>query len=168
MRIEFFITGQPFNKSNHRELVTMGKGDKKRAALIKSPEARAWQESALKQIPPSARLRLEGPIRLTAVMTYRSMQADLESDLLKDVLQDQTKLVTLGTVKQRALLQAGVYRNDRQIWHEDIRRAIDKHHPRAWVCIETLSSMEMAALDISPKYNPPEVKLPFDPEALPF
>lgn len=164
MRIEFVILGQPYNKSNSRELVKRGE----KPMLIKSSEALAWQASALKQIPPSARLRLEGPVKLTAVLTYPSMQPDLDESLLMDILQDQTKSVTLGSVKQRVLLQSGVYRNDRQIWQKDIRRAIDRHHPRAWVCIEDLSSQEMLALDISPKFTPPEVKLPFDPDALPF
>ncbi len=59
--IKFTILGQPYSKANSRQIVTIGG----RPSSIKSKEARGYERDALRQIPPVARQRLQGPVRVT-------------------------------------------------------------------------------------------------------
>ena len=128
--IRFTLRGQAASKSNQRMMVTIGG----RSALIKSPEARAFVRGALMQIPTSARQRLEGPIRIALRIFYASNQPDLDEQLVLDVLQDQWSKRDAST-KERKLLQAGVYRNDRQIVRRYCEKAIDAKNPRVEVLV---------------------------------
>ena len=130
MKISFVILGEPASKANSRQLVTLAG----RPAFIKSRKARGYERDALLQIPSSYRLRLEGPIRLTAKIYYASERPDLDESLILDVLQDQYS----GAGKRRVLVQAGVYRNDRQVREKHIRHGIDRANPRAEIEIEPL------------------------------
>lgn len=139
--IRLVILGQPASKANSRKLVTMpdGKGGT-RAASIKSDEARAYAESATRQIPPKCRLRLEGPVRFTARIYYASERPDLDESVILDCLQDVwAKVRVPGEAEPvRQLVQAGVYRNDRQVRERHVFHGIDKLQPRAEIEIETI------------------------------
>lgn len=128
MKISFVILGEPASKANSRQLVTLAR----RPAFIKSRKARGYERDALLQIPPQCRRRLEGPVKLTARIYYASERPDLDESLILDVLQDQY----VGMGKNRALIQAGVYRNDRQVREKHIYHAIDRANPRAEIIVE--------------------------------
>ena len=132
--IRLTILGEPASKANSRQIVTFGKGDAKRAAVIKSQKARSYEHDALRQIPPACRQRLTGPIKLTAKIYYASERPDLDESVILDVLQDRYH----GKGDKRVLLQSGVYRNDRQVRERHVYHAIDRANPRAEIEIEAL------------------------------
>ena len=132
------ILGEPASKANSRQLVTFGKGDKRRPALIKSQKARDYCESALNQIPPWARQRLEGPIRATIRIFYASERPDLDESVILDVLQDQWHRISKKT---RILVRPGVYRNDRQVREKHVFHSIDRNNPRAEIEIAPISGV---------------------------
>ena len=140
--IKLTIFGEPASKANSRQIVTFGKGDNKRAALIKSQKARNYEHDALRQIPPLCRQRLTGPIKLTAKIYYASERPDLDESVILDVLQDRYH----GKGEQRVLVQAGVYRNDRQVRERHVYHAIDRANPRAEIIVEP---MEMQQAEIA-------------------
>ena len=82
-----------------------------RAAVIKSAKARDYERDALRQIPPAARVQLDGPVRVTLRIWYASERPDLDESVVLDVLQDRYS----GKGDARQLVQRGVYRNDRQV-----------------------------------------------------
>lgn len=124
------ILGEPASKANSRQIVTIGQ----RAAVIKSAKARNYERDALRQIPPAARVQLEGPVRLTLRIWYASERPDLDESVLLDVLQDRYA----GKGEQRQLVQRGVYRNDRQVREKHVYHAIDRANPRAEIMVEPL------------------------------
>lgn len=124
------------SKSNRHQIITL----KGHASLVKSKKAQAYERDVLKQIPPAARQRLEGPVRFTAKLYYSSELPDLDESLLLDCLQDRYS----GKGEQRALVQAGVYRNDRAVRERHIYHGIDKANPRAEVEIEPLLPQQAA------------------------
>ena len=132
--IRLTIFGEPASKANSRQIVTFGKGDAKRAAVIKSKKARSYEHDALLQIPQHCRQRLTGPIKLTAKIYYASERPDLDESIVLDVLQDRYH----GKGEQRVLVQAGVYRNDRQVRERHVYHGIDRANPRAEIEIEAL------------------------------
>ncbi len=132
--IRLTILGEPASKANSRQIVTFGRGDNKRAAVIKSKKARDYERDALRQIPPLCRQRLEGPIKLTAKIYYASERPDLDESVILDVLQDRYS----GVGSARVLVQAGVYQNDRQVRERHVYHAIDRANPRAEIEIEPL------------------------------
>ena len=136
MRVELLILGEPASKANQRELVTFGRGENARPALIKSEKARNYERDALKQIPPAARLRLEGPVRVTLHIFYASERPDLDESVVLDVLQDRYKKDKRSG--ERVLIQNGVYRNDRQVREKHVYHAIDRLNPRAEIEVETM------------------------------
>jgi len=124
------IKGQPQSKANSRQLVHVhGK-----PLFIKSPEARAYEKNALLQIPMSARLMLDGRIRITIHIYYESERPDLDESIILDVLQNRYKKVA----GKRMLLREGVYVNDRQVREKHIYHHIDKDNPRAEILVETV------------------------------
>lgn len=154
MRIEFTILGEPASKANSREIVSRKARSKRtgemvtRPMSIKSDKARAFEESMLKQIPPKARVRLEGPVRISIRIWYASERPDLDESVILDCLQDVyvTKKTKHGPVRE--LAQRGVYRNDRQVRMKVIVHAIDRANPRAHIIVEPLLAQQMAlALD---------------------
>jgi Holliday junction resolvase RusA-like endonuclease len=145
MKVAFTILGEPPGKANSRQIALVGPKDKKHLLVRKGDKALAYEESGIQQIPPKCRLRLEGDVKVTMRIWYASRRPDLVEDLLLDMLQDRTKLdKRLG---RRVLLQAGVYRNDRQVAWKDIRRmGIDPKNPRTEVEIETIGEQQVDML----------------------
>jgi len=139
--IEFTIYGQPASKSNRRQIVKI----KGVPQLVKSKEALAYEEGALRQIPPRARLRLTCNVRMTLRMFYSSNQSDLDESVVMDVLQDRYARVPDPRnegEKLKVLIQAGVIVNDRQIKEKFVYHGIDKLMPRVEVRIESLDPQE--------------------------
>jgi Holliday junction resolvase RusA-like endonuclease len=140
--IQLTILGQPCSKANSRQIVTI----KGRPTPIKSKEALAYERDALKQIPPSARQRIEGPVRVTLRLFYASERPDLDESIVLDVLQDRwgkmPKDADLEQITERPLLQAGVYRNDRQVREKHVFHAIDKRNPRAEITVEPMHAQQ--------------------------
>ena len=136
----FTILGQPCSKGNSYHIVTLGK----RPAIVKSKEALAYVRSALLQIPPAFRLRLEGPVAVTMRLWYASERPDLDASIVLDVLQDRWS--PAGTARQmgieRVLLQSGVYRNDRQVRELHLHHGIDRANPRAEITIQPLLAQQ--------------------------
>lgn len=143
-RIAFTILGQPCSKANSRQIVKIGG----RSQVIKSADARAYERDALRQIPPAARVRLEGPVRVTLRLFYASERPDLDESIVLDVLQDRWAKPMLG--EARELVQAGVYRNDRQVREKHVFHAIDKRNPRAEIEVEPLQPQQQA-IDSNPQ-----------------
>lgn len=141
-RISFTILGQPCSKANSRQIVTINN----RPKPIKSAEARAYERDALLQIPVAFRLRLEVRLRMTLHLFYRNELSDLDESIVLDVLQDRwaprEKAGMDGVRPERVLLQAGVYRNDRQVRERHVYHHIDKHNPRAEILIEPLQAVQ--------------------------
>lgn len=151
MTIRFTILGQPCSKANSRQIVTI----KDRPTPIKSKEALAYERDALRQIPPVARVRLEGPVRVTLRLFYASERPDLDESIVLDVLQDRWSKVrevdlpnkTPGVhtrISTRDLLQAGVYRNDRQVREKHVYHAIDRANPRAEIEVDPMTAQQGA------------------------
>ena len=138
MRIELTILGEPASKANSRELVKFGRGEDARPALIKSKKARDYEKAALLQIPHHAKVRLEGPVRVTIRIFYASERPDLDESVVLDVLQDRYR----GKGEYRTLDQKGVYRNDRQVREKHIFHAIDRANPRAEIEVEALVAQQ--------------------------
>jgi Holliday junction resolvase RusA-like endonuclease len=120
--ITFTILGQPYSKANSRKVVTIGG----KPSIIKSKEALAYERDALKQIPPSCRQQLTGPVIVTLRIYYTNERPDLDESLILDILQDRYK----GKGEQRVLMQKGVYQNDRQVREKHVYHHIDKRNPR--------------------------------------
>jgi Holliday junction resolvase RusA-like endonuclease len=133
--IRLTILGQPCSKANSRQIVTIAG----RPTPIKSKEALAYERDALRQIPPAARQRLEGRLRMTLRIWYASERPDLDESLVLDVLQDRYK----GAGEARVLVQAGVYRNDRQVRERHVYHAVDRANPRAEIEIEAMEPQQV-------------------------
>lgn len=155
MKIEFVILGEPASKANSREIVTRKMRNKAgelqtRPLSIKSEKARDYERECLKQIPPKARVRLEGPCRIAVRVWYQTERPDLDLSVLMDCLQDRYEWVKRGTGEKRVLVHRGVVRNDRQFRQQVFVHGIDKHNPRAHITIEPLQAQQLAlALDLS-------------------
>ena len=130
--IRFTIFGQPYSKANSRQIVPIRGTGKQRS--IKSGKALAYEADALRQIPFSARVRLEGKVRVTLRIYYRNEVPDLDESIVLDVLQDRYH----GKGKDRVLVQRGVIVNDRQVREKHVIHGIDKRNPRAEIEIEPL------------------------------
>ena len=145
-RVAFTILGEPASKANSRELATIGPRDNRRTILRKSDKALSYEASALRQIPPRARQRLEGPVRVTLRIWYASERPDLDESVVLDVLQDQwsrTKPVNSVVPGHRVLVQRGVYRNDRQVREKHVFHGIDRSNPRTEVEIVPLQAQQV-------------------------
>lgn len=135
MRIEFTIMGEAASKANSRKIVKIN--GKTRSA--KSEKALGFERDALRQIPPAARVRIDGPVSVTLRMFYASERPDLDESLVLDILQDRWKSVyCLPGVKGRQLIQSGVYKNDRQVREKHIYHFIDRNNPRVEVVVEPM------------------------------
>ena len=142
--IRLTILGEPASKANSRQIVTIGG----RPSSIKSKKARGYEADALRQIPRAARVRLEGPVRVTLRIFYASERPDLDESVVLDVLQDRWGKAEAnpfdGKPGPRPLLQAGVYRNDRQMREKHVFHAIDRTNPRAEIQVEPLAGQQVA------------------------
>lgn len=128
--ITLTILGEPASKANSRKNVRISGI----SASIKSEKARMYEHEALRQIPPKARQRLEGDVRVTMHIFYASRRPDLDESLVLDVLQDRYR----GTTFARILVQHGVYRNDRQVREKHIYWHLDKMNPRSEITVELI------------------------------
>lgn len=132
--VRFTVRGEPAAKANQREIVKFGD----RLAVIKSKKARTYERDAVRQIPSAARLRLTGPVRVTLRIYYASERPDLDESVLLDVMQDRYK----GTGDARVLVQAGVYRNDRQVREKHVFWGLDRINPRCDVTVEAMQAQQ--------------------------
>jgi len=140
--IAFTIFGEPCSKANSRRIVTLARGkEHERTAVVKSKEALVYERDALRQIPAHARLRLEGPVAVTLHIWYASERPDLDESIVLDVLQDRYAKDPGDT---RRLVQAGVYRNDRQVREKHVYHGIDRANPRASVVIQPLVAQQLS------------------------
>lgn len=137
--IAFTILGQPQSKANSRRLVKFG--DK--LASVKSVEALKWESDALRQIPPRHRVRLEGPVSVTMRIFYASERPDLDESLVLDVLQDRKGKELDPKTGKRAIIQSGVYRNDRQVREKHIFHHIDRSNPRVEIEIAPVQAQQV-------------------------
>jgi Holliday junction resolvase RusA-like endonuclease len=137
--IALTILGQPVSKSNRSEIITIAG----HASLVKSKEARRYHRNAVRQIPPAARQRLQGPVRVTMRLHYASERPDLDESLVLDALQDQWQRGERDGY-ERVLLQPGVYRNDRQVREKHVYHAIDAFNPRAEIEVEPMHAQQVA------------------------
>ncbi|MEX3690633.1 hypothetical protein AB3X91_16080 [Paraburkholderia sp. BR14263] len=149
MRIEFTILGQPASKANSREIVARKVRDKATGELrtrpmsIKSEAARDYEQAVLKQVPPKARQRLTGPVRVAMRIWYASERPDLDESVILDCLQDRYEWVRRGTGEKKVLVLRGCYRNDRQVRQKVILHGIDRVNPRAHIIIEPLEMQQL-------------------------
>jgi hypothetical protein len=134
--VAFTIRGELASKANSRELVTIGPKDKRRTIFRKSDKALGFAHAAALQIPASARVRMEGKVRMYARIFYTVERPDLDESLLLDILQDHVAKDKATGV--RYLVQAGVYRNDRQVRRRFVFHGIDRDNPRCEVLVETI------------------------------
>lgn len=140
-RIAFTIFGEPASKGNSRQIVTIAG----RPSSIKSKKARSYESDALRQVPPIARVRLGGPVRVTLRIFYATERPDLDESVVLDVLQDRwCRALRSGDGKpmERVLGQAGVYRNDRQVREKHVFHGIDRKNPRTEVVVEPLQAQQ--------------------------
>lgn len=150
MLLRLTILGQPCSKANSRQLVRRGD----RILPIKSAEALAYERDALKQIPPSCRVRLEGPVKVTLRLFYRTQLPDLDESIVLDVMQDRYT----GKGEARTLVQKGIYRNDRQVREKHVYHGIDKRNPRAEIEVEPLVLQQVEELEL---FEPETEETPF-------
>jgi Holliday junction resolvase RusA-like endonuclease len=158
VKISLTILGEPASKGNQRQIVSFpdGRGGK-RPALIKSKKARDYERDAMLQIPPAARQRIEGPVRVTLRIFYATERPDLDESVVLDVLQDRHR----GKGEARELVQKGVYRNDRQVREKHVYHAIDRVNPRAEVEVEAMQPQPVK-LPLAEKLSALEIgELPF-------
>lgn len=132
--ITLTILGEPASKANSRKIVTIAG----RPSVIKSEKALAYEAQALRQIPPKARVRMQGPVAVTIRVFYATERPDLDESVILDVLQDRFQSVKVGGEKQRQLVQKGVYCNDRQVREKHVYHAIDRLNPRAVIEVRPL------------------------------
>lgn len=134
--ISFRLLGEPASKANSRKIVTIDG----RPSSIKSEKALSYERDALRQIPPVARQRIEGPVSVTMRIFYASERPDLDESLILDVLQD--RYTRDKYTKGRHLVQSGVYRNDRQVREKHIYHAIDRANPRVEIIVVPLLAQQ--------------------------
>ncbi len=134
--VRFVIRGEAASKANSRELVTIGPKDKRRTIFRKSDKALAFEDSAQLQVPADARRMFAGLVAVDLRIHYASMLPDLDESIVLDVLQAQFSPKGKGT---RRLVRAGVYINDRQVWHKRVTRGLDAANPRIEVTVWPLS-----------------------------
>jgi Holliday junction resolvase RusA-like endonuclease len=167
--IRFTILGEPASKANQREIVTFptksthcprckhprtscDKACAKcghafvRPAVIKSKKARTYEHDALRQIPPSARVMLQGPVKVTLRIFYASERPDLDESVVLDVLQARYK----GKGPERVMIQRGVYVNDRQVREKHVYHGIDRRNPRTEVEIEPMQAQQETLFEPAP------------------
>ena len=138
--LSFTILGEPASKANQRKLVTFGRGEKARPALIKSDKARAYEAAAVLQIPAFAKRMLTGELRVTLRIFYASQRPDLDESVILDVL--QAKYSKADGQGGRRLVRRGVYVNDRQVREKHVYHAIDKQNPRAEIVVEAFDPQQ--------------------------
>ncbi len=139
LEIRLTILGEPASKANSRVLSKIGPKDDRRTILRKGDKALAYEKAALAQIPPRARMRLEGPVEIELRIFYASERPDLDESIVLDVLQDRHRK---GTDGARVLVQAGVYRNDRQVRRKVVEWGLDRRNPRTEIVVRPFHAQQ--------------------------
>ena len=160
--IKFTIFGEPASSKNSRKQASVGKPGAKRTIWIKSEKARDYEHDALRQIPPAARLQLQGPVRITLRIWYATERPDLDEALILDILQNRFK----GKAPARQLIQNGVYCNDRQIKEKHVYWGKDPVAPRTEVVVEAMDVPQAELFLLEPGETKP--KPPIDYGTDPF
>jgi hypothetical protein len=154
-KLHFTLLGQPFSKANRRRNITDPKTGKSRS--IKSPEALAFERSALLQVPSYARLMIDSPCGIRLRIFYTSERPDLDESVVLDCLQARYQTVSRGDgPKERVLLQRGVVTNDRLFRQRHCYHGIDKKNPRVEITVWRLDGQ----LDLFPSHFPTPPALP--------
>ena len=112
---EAIILGEPASKANSRRMVTIAG----RARLIKSKKAVDYVTAFKKQCPKLDEL-LEGDVRVTMTIYYRTRRPDLDESVILDCLEGYA------------------YKNDRQVKEKHIYHGLDKENPRAEITVEPI------------------------------
>ena len=141
-RIRFTIEGEASSKANSRKFARMHDG---RTISIKSDKARAFEKSALAQIPKRAQLMLDVPCGIRLRMFYADERSDLEPDLVLDCL--QPKYRKSKTTGERVLVQPGVVTNDRRFRVIHAYHAIDRARPRVEITVWRLDGQRALMVD---------------------
>lgn len=167
--VQFTILGQPFSKANRRRMVVIA--DK--PSLIKSKEALAYERDALMQIPPAARLRIEGDVMVLLRIYYASRRPDLDESVVLDVLQDRWSKAKVDKMTgreyiPRQLVQAGVYRNDRQVREKHVYWGLDQANPRVEIIVQALQAQQQELIEPVPAGARPRWDDKLDPSTVPF
>lgn len=138
--VRLTIFGEPASLKNSREfsLMRIPGTDKQRVHIRKSEKALAYEASAQRQIPPAARVMLQGPVRVTMRIFYCNELSDMDEAIILDVMQARFKVVS----GKRHCIARGVYGNDRQVRERHIYHAIDKLNPRAEIVVEPLQAQQ--------------------------
>jgi Holliday junction resolvase RusA-like endonuclease len=131
LRVTFTIQGEAASKANSRRL--QWRDGKPR--FVKSRDAIRFAADALIQIPMSARVMYDGPVRVTLEIFYRTERRDLDESLVLDALQAQW---TKGGRRSGILTRRGVIVNDRQVREKHVFHSIDRANPRVNVVVESL------------------------------
>lgn len=100
-----------------------------RSAFIKKQKALDWEELAMLQVRYRG-LPYEGEVALVATFYYDNVQADLDENLLKDMLQR----------KKPGKPCLGVIKNDSQVKKHDTDWKLDKVDPRVEFTIMDLDT----------------------------
>jgi len=139
MKIKLTIYGEAASKANSRVPVPrVSKDGKPYVQFVRSEKAYKFAKDALRQIPPTARVRLQGPVKVTMRIFYASERPDLDASVVLDCLQDRYH----GKGEARALVQKGIIRNDRQVRELHLFHAIDRGNPRAEIEVEALAPQQ--------------------------
>jgi hypothetical protein len=133
--VRFTIRGEAASKANSRELVTVGPKDNRRTLFRKSDKAIAFEAAALLQIPVEARRMYVGWVGVEMRMFYASLLPDLDESIVLDVMQARFAPAPKERKGNRVLLRAGVYLNDRQVWHKRVTRGHDPISPRIEIAV---------------------------------
>jgi len=109
------IYGEHASKANSRKLVTF----RGKPRFIKSQKARDYVEAFAQQCPKLDNL-LEGDVRVTMKIWYRTRRPDLDESVILDCL------------------EGFAYTNDRQVKEKHIYHGLDKEEPRAEITVEVI------------------------------
>lgn len=127
------IRGSYVSMKNSRRAVRFGN----RPAFIKKQSALDWEQLALLQVkrPPAP---YDGPVALIANFYYDSPRADLDENLLLDMLQE----------KKPGKPCLGIIKNDNQVKAHKTRWYLDKLNPRVVFLLVDLETYEQAEAGI--------------------
>lgn len=113
---EATIYGEPASKANSRKLVMIAG----RPRFIKSKKALDYVDAFKKQCPKLDEL-LDGDVKVTMKIYYRTRRPDLDESVILDCL------------------EGFAYTNDRQVKEKHIYHGLDKENPRSEICVERIA-----------------------------
>lgn len=146
--IRLTLFGRVASKANSRKIVTIAG----RPSVIKSADALLFEREALRQIPPTCRVQLQGPVAVSMWIFYDSQRPDLDESLVLDVLQDRWSTprdkATKKPIGPRELVQKGVYANDRQVREKHVYHGIDKANPRVVIEVRPMDAQQPPLFDL--------------------